>query len=46
VRLLAAMSVFDDEAFRRLPRRYRLMARVMSLVRALKMTQQFHRYAF
>jgi methyltransferase (TIGR00027 family) len=46
VRLLAAMSVFDDEAFRRLPCRYRLMARVMSLVPALKMTQQFHRYAF
>jgi O-methyltransferase involved in polyketide biosynthesis len=46
VRLLAAMSVFDDEAFRRLPCRYRVMARLMSLVPALKMTQQLHRYAF
>jgi O-methyltransferase involved in polyketide biosynthesis len=46
VRLLAAMSVFDDEVFGELPRRYRVMARVMSTVPALKNMQQFHRYAF
>jgi O-methyltransferase involved in polyketide biosynthesis len=45
-RLLAAMSVFDDDVFRRLPRRYRVMARLMSVVPALKNMQQFHRYVF
>lgn len=46
VRLLAAMSVFDDPVFSRLPRRYRVMARLMSLVPSLKMMAQYHRYAF
>jgi methyltransferase (TIGR00027 family) len=46
VRLLAAMSVFDDEALRSLSCRYRVMAGVMSTVPALKNMQQFHRYAF
>jgi O-methyltransferase involved in polyketide biosynthesis len=45
-RLLAAMSVFDDDVFTQLPRRYRVMARLMSVVPALKNMQQFHRYAF
>ncbi|MBV8965277.1 MAG: class I SAM-dependent methyltransferase, partial [Mycobacteriaceae bacterium] len=45
-RLLAAMSVFDGSLMRRLPRRYRLAARVMALVPALRGMQQFHRYAF
>lgn len=46
VRLLVAMSVFDAEGFSDVPRRYRLLARLMSLVPALKMMAQFHRYAF
>ncbi|HUL99495.1 MAG TPA: class I SAM-dependent methyltransferase [Mycobacterium sp.] len=46
VRLLAAISVFDAETFRDVPRRYRVMARVMSLVPAWKNMEQFHRYAF
>ena len=46
VRLLGAMSVFDDPVFRRLPRRYRVMARLMSLVPSLRMMAQYHRYAF
>ena len=46
LRLLAAMSVFDAEGFRDVPPRYRVMARVMSLVPALKNMAQFHRYAF
>lgn len=46
VRLLAAMSVFDSEQFRDVPVSYRVMARLMSLVPALKMMAQFHRYAF
>ena len=46
VRLLSAMPVFESEAFCEVPRRYRLMARVMSLVPVLKMMAQFHRYAF
>jgi O-methyltransferase involved in polyketide biosynthesis len=45
-RLLAAMSVFDDDIFTKLPLRYRVMARLMSVVPALKNMQQFHRYAF
>ena len=45
-RLLAAMSVFDDDVFAELPCRYRVMARVMSTAPALKNMQQFHRYAF
>ncbi len=46
LRLLAAMSVFDDEVFNRLTRSYRVMARVMSTVPTLKMMAQYHRYAF
>jgi O-methyltransferase involved in polyketide biosynthesis len=46
VRLLAAMSVFDSEEFRDVPWSYRVMARVMSVLPALKMMAQFHRYAF
>jgi O-methyltransferase involved in polyketide biosynthesis len=46
VRLLAAMSVFDDPVFATLPRSYRLMARLMSLVPSFKMMAQYHRYAF
>jgi O-methyltransferase involved in polyketide biosynthesis len=45
-RLLAAMSVFDDDVFGELPCRYRVMARVMSTVPATKMMAQYHRYAF
>src|ERR1700758_77305 len=45
-RLLTAMSVFDDDVFAGLSRRYRVMARLMSTVPALKNMQQFHRYAF
>jgi methyltransferase (TIGR00027 family) len=46
VRLLAAMSVFDDPVFSRLPRSYRVMARLMSIVPSLRMMAQYHRYAF
>lgn len=46
LRLLMAMSVFDADGFRDVPRRYRAMARVMSAVPALKNIAQFHRYAF
>jgi O-methyltransferase involved in polyketide biosynthesis len=46
LRLLSAMSAFDAEGFRRVPRRYRVMAWVMSLLPALKNMAQFHRYAF
>jgi O-methyltransferase involved in polyketide biosynthesis len=46
VRLLVAMSVFDSDSFTRVPRRYRVMARLMSLAPVLKMMAQFHRYAF
>jgi O-methyltransferase involved in polyketide biosynthesis len=45
-RLLVAMSVFDDNGFGELSRRYRVMARVMSTVPATKMMAQYHRYAF
>jgi hypothetical protein len=40
------MSVFDSDSFTRVPRRYRVMARLMSLAPVLKMMAQFHRYAF
>jgi methyltransferase (TIGR00027 family) len=46
LRLLCAMSVFDDPVFSGLPRSYRVMARLMSTVPALKMMAQYHRYAF
>ncbi|MGQ4598940.1 class I SAM-dependent methyltransferase [Nocardia sp. R6R-6] len=47
VRRLAAISVFDAEAFRRgMPGRYRLIGKVMSVVPAVRMIAQYHRYAF
>jgi len=46
VRLLAAISVFDTLNFNQLPGVYRLMGKVMSLVPALRMMSQYHRYAF
>jgi O-methyltransferase involved in polyketide biosynthesis len=46
VRLLAAMSVFDADTFKEVPGVYRVMAKVMSLVPALKNMAQYHRYAF
>ncbi|WP_084496937.1 class I SAM-dependent methyltransferase [Nocardia amamiensis] len=47
VRQLAAISVFDSESFQQgVSGGYRLMGRVMSLVPALRMIAQYHRYAF
>jgi O-methyltransferase involved in polyketide biosynthesis len=46
LRPLRVMSVFDADTFTHVPPAYRVMARVMSLVPALKMMAQFHRYAF
>jgi methyltransferase (TIGR00027 family) len=46
LRLLAALSAFDSEQFRDVPWSYRVMARVMSLLPALKTMAQYHRYAF
>jgi O-methyltransferase involved in polyketide biosynthesis len=45
-RLLAAVSVFDDDVLAKLPRRYRVVARLTSIVPAMKMLTQYHRYAF
>ncbi|SBS75437.1 Tetracenomycin polyketide synthesis O-methyltransferase TcmP [uncultured Mycobacterium sp.] len=46
VRLLAWVSPFESESFRGVSREYRIMARVMSWVPALKTMAQYHRYAF
>ena len=46
VRLLAAISVFDAEKFKQAAGVYQLVGRVMSLVPAVRMITQFHRYAF
>jgi O-methyltransferase involved in polyketide biosynthesis len=46
VRLLSATSVFDADTFNQVPAVYRVMAKVMSLVPALKNMAQYHRYAF
>jgi O-methyltransferase involved in polyketide biosynthesis len=46
LRLLTAMSVFESAPFRQLSRGYLMMAKVMSLVPALKNMAQYHRYAF
>jgi methyltransferase (TIGR00027 family) len=46
VRLLAAIPFFDSEVYLEVPWSYRAMARMMSLLPALKMMAQFHRYAF
>ncbi|MCX2929074.1 class I SAM-dependent methyltransferase [Mycobacterium sp. CVI_P3] len=45
-RLLAWLSPFEADSFRDVPRNYRVMARVMALVPALKTMAQYHRYAF
>jgi methyltransferase (TIGR00027 family) len=44
--LLTWESTFDSDAFTRVPAAYRLMARVMSCVPALRYMSQYHRYAF
>ena len=46
LRPLAWESPFESESFRRVPRLYRMMARVMSGVPALKTMAQYHRYEF
>jgi methyltransferase (TIGR00027 family) len=46
VRLLAATSEFDAETFKEAPRAYRLVGDVMSMMPAVRMMAQFHRYAF
>jgi len=46
VRLLAWVSTFDSDTFKRVPAAYRLMATVMSWVPALRYMSQYHRYAF
>ena len=46
VRLLAWVSPFESESFRDVSREYRIMARVMSWVPALKTMAQYHRYTF
>jgi O-methyltransferase involved in polyketide biosynthesis len=46
IRLLAWVSPFDDDTFRRLSRPYRVMATVMSAFRPLRYMAQYHRYAF
>ena len=45
-RLLAWVSVFDSDAFKRVRPAYRVMANLMSLVPALRYMSQYHRYAF
>ncbi|MGB7162749.1 MAG: class I SAM-dependent methyltransferase [Mycobacterium sp.] len=45
-RLLAWISTFDSDPFKRVPAAYRVMARVMSWVPALRYMSQYHRYAF
>lgn len=46
VRLLACLSFFEASTFRDVPHSYQVIARVMSVLPALKMMAQFHRYAF
>ena len=45
-RLLACVSPFEAESFRGVSREYRIMARAMSVVPALRMMAAYHRYAF
>lgn len=45
-RLLAWVSTFDADVFKRVPAAYRLMAKVMSWPPALRYMSQYHRYAF
>jgi hypothetical protein len=40
------VSPFESESFRDVSREYRIMARVMSWVPALKTMAQYHRYTF
>jgi O-methyltransferase involved in polyketide biosynthesis len=46
LRLLAWQSPFDSAAFREVWWAYRVMARIMSAVPALRYMAQYHRYAF
>jgi methyltransferase (TIGR00027 family) len=46
VRLLMAVSAFESDTFKLVPRVYRVMGKVMSLVPALRMMSQYQRYAF
>jgi O-methyltransferase involved in polyketide biosynthesis len=46
VRLMSAMAASDASTFAHVPCRYRVASRVMSVLPALKMMAQFHRYAF
>ncbi|MGW0163260.1 class I SAM-dependent methyltransferase [Mycobacterium sp. NPDC003323] len=45
-RLLARVSAFDAPSFERIPAGYRAMARVMSMLPALRYMASYHRYAF
>jgi len=45
-RLLAWVSTFDADTFKRAPGAYRRMAKVMSWVPTLRYMSQYHRYAF
>ncbi|OIN78817.1 class I SAM-dependent methyltransferase [Mycobacterium malmoense] len=45
-RLLSWVRWFESDTFERLPRAYRAMGRVMSLVPAVANMAQYHRYAF
>ena len=46
VRVLTAMSVFDSDSLKQVSSVYRLVGKVMSLVPAVRMIAQYHRYAF
>jgi O-methyltransferase involved in polyketide biosynthesis len=46
VRLLACVSPFDSDTFKRVPGVYQVMGKVMSLVPAMRYMAQYHRYAF
>ncbi|MEB3980631.1 class I SAM-dependent methyltransferase [Mycobacterium sp. 663a-19] len=46
IRLLSWVRWFESDNFLRLPRAYRAMGRVMSLVPAVANMAQYHRYAF
>jgi methyltransferase (TIGR00027 family) len=46
VRLITAIPASEAKTFECVPRRYRVASRMMSLIPALNMMAQFHRYAF
>jgi methyltransferase (TIGR00027 family) len=46
VRLITAMPASHATTFASVPRRYRVASRIVSVIPALKMMAQFHRYAF